>query len=468
MTSSAGTSNAPLQSQPQPRRETPTLPQLSAEQKITERDQQRKIEALYAGSEPQQQGQQQPQPSQSQSRPTTASRTRPTTASATTGPRNYGGVSVNGLGGWNMYDNGGFSGAVGYVYDERELDAPYLVIAANAPAWMHPKELQQAREDHLRQIQRAMYGSALSTRTQDPNLNNSTTISARDAELLLTPEELAQVQERQRYEVRMVQQLLREIRHRGGLDALYEADEERAALGGGNRYGPSSSSSPNASLLLLPEPCIKLDFSTMTPWITDTHLLLILNTLLETSKHLPAAAGGKGIIGGNSRYNSSTSTNRQTPEALTSNVAATLRGIDISKCQYVSSDAVLFVLAELVRSCPSLQHVTYNPNRFGSANAVESERHNRAHNVSPVRGHDHYPATPNIRNSHRNGGISPARQRPTSASANTSAAYSNAYHDTSNISTISNSNSHVNNGSEALTQLENALAEKAIAASRMR
>eukprot|EP00744_Colponema_vietnamica_P007102 GILI01010249.1.p1 GENE.GILI01010249.1~~GILI01010249.1.p1 ORF type:complete len:1042 (-),score=207.21 GILI01010249.1:148-2952(-) len=328
----------------------PQVP-MSTDQIAAERDQRGKLEALYA---------RQPSPPAGvESRPG-----RPSTATTRSGnPAN--------LGGWNMYDQGGFSGAVGYTYDPQELDAPYLAIAANAPSWMHPKDLQIAREDHLRRIQRAMFGDQLGT-----DGYASHTITDSDAQLLFTEEELGIAQERQRYEVRVVQQLLREIRLRGGLTPL-ASDGDRPQPKG---FRQSYSAPVPPSMLFLPEPCVKIDFGALSPWITDTHLLLILNSLLDSAKHLASGCTAP-VSGADSARPSSAAysnaaqypkSNALSAEALTANVAATIRAIDISRCTYVTSESVLYLLIDLARLCPNLQHVSVNKSKFGRQGQVPS------------------------------------------------------------------------------------------------
>lgn len=311
-------------------------PSLMPDQQSTERELYRKIDALYGEVK----------------EPSATAKSRPVTAAAN-GTRTYNGASA-GLGGWNMYDQGGYSGAVGYTYDPQELDAPYLAIAANAPSWMHPKDLQQAREEHLRRIQRAMFGDQLG----DKRSNAPFTVTTADANLLFSEEEMAIAQQRQRYEVRVVQQLLREIRLRGGLAPLYEADHR------GMSAGPVP-----PSMRLLPEPCVKLDFGTLTPWITDTHLLLILNSLLESAKLLNVSVtnGARTASNGYRSAAEYPKTNIQSAEALTANIAATLRTIDISRCHYVSSESILYILSDLVDHCPNLLHVSINHKKFDQA-----------------------------------------------------------------------------------------------------
>ena len=249
----------------------------------------------------------------------------------------------------------------------------------------------------------------------------------------------------------------------------------------------------------------------MAPWITDTHLLLVLSSLLESARGLPENNSVFDVNASTASATNSPNANRQRVSLLTTTagiygqhmasmnvsnisaaspstttspnaslhqnqkqgasatavsssdrcVAATVRSIDISKCRYVSADTVLLILSDLVRVCPKLETVTYDRSAFeGNADAsvaaaargggsddeaigtpVVTGTGRAAYATSPVRGHDSYPASPNLRSLHRQ---REERQRLRGAPA----AGANAV-------------------KSAATILEDALAERAIAAARM-
>eukprot|EP00658_Telonema_sp_P-2_P022578 TRINITY_DN19024_c0_g1_i3.p1 TRINITY_DN19024_c0_g1~~TRINITY_DN19024_c0_g1_i3.p1 ORF type:complete len:320 (-),score=78.29 TRINITY_DN19024_c0_g1_i3:159-1118(-) len=191
-------------------------------------------------------------------------------------PAAFGKHHPNGLGGWNMFDDEMRQRGVG-VYGPPGADPSVM-------PWMNPRELERNREDHLKQIQEEITDADNDYNSNITNRGNKKLVTG--AMNTATTDELEEAQERQEYEINVVQQLIRELRHRSGLIRGSATNE-------GNKYvsGAQHPAEEDDDMLLIPTPCIKLDFSLMAPWITDQHFKLVLHALLDAVATLPPRTG---------------------------------------------------------------------------------------------------------------------------------------------------------------------------------
>ena len=252
----------------------------------------------------------------------------------------------DGLGGWNMFDAEMRRGGAG---------------GGAVMPWMNPRELERNREDHLKQIQDELADADNHDSYNANIMNHGTKKLVAGAVDHATTDELEEARERQEYEIDVVQQLIRELRHRCGLTS------------GGTQHPATE----DDDMLLLPTPCIKLDFSLMAPWITDQHFKLILHAILDAADTLPprtqfysnrtqiVTLGPRSTTFAHpGAYSGVLAVSRPTPEDQERNVAATLRIIDITRCRYVKSSLVIEMLAEIVNKCPMMCHVLYDHRNF--------------------------------------------------------------------------------------------------------
>eukprot|EP00758_Cryptobia_borreli_P006707 Tbor_TRINITY_DN5192_c0_g4::TRINITY_DN5192_c0_g4_i1::g.26064::m.26064 len=211
------------------------------------------------------------------------------------------------------------------------MEDPMCLFTSACLPWVNREEIEQSKNDHLKRIQTELSGHRTETDTKGKSV--------------LPTEAYAEIEEvfnRQKYEMNVVGELIQEIRARSLCSFRRNPINYEIPL--------ISSWSPETlyqymtdihSDELLPTPCIKLDLSVMTPWITDMHFGIILQALIDAAR---------------------------APTVYLShnfdNVAFTIQVIDITRCRYVNSVSNLTKLALLVEVCPMLLHVMYDKWRF--------------------------------------------------------------------------------------------------------